>query len=69
MLQQAYETSRSCNHAVSIIQKNRTSSDGFAEMTVEVKVHRNDTSFVEELEKVKNVNSVVLVEYTGDYAV
>jgi len=49
--------------------KNRTTNDGYAEMTVEVKVLRNDTSFVSSIENVKDVTSVVLVEYTGDYAV
>jgi len=49
--------------------KNRTTTEGHAEMTVEIKIIKNDTSFLADLEKLENVNSVVLVEYTGDYAV
>jgi len=48
--------------------KNKTSASGHVEMTVEVKVNRNDTSFVSSLENISNVTRVVLVEYTGDYA-
>jgi len=48
--------------------KNRTTSEKHREMTVEVKVHHNATAFVEALENTEDVNSVVLVEYTGDYS-
>jgi len=48
--------------------KNKTSGAEHTEMTIEVKVHNNNTSFVEPLRKTKNVDSVVLVEFTGDYA-
>ncbi|MCL2357204.1 MAG: DUF4956 domain-containing protein [Defluviitaleaceae bacterium] len=48
--------------------KNKTATGDFTEITVEVKVRRNDTSFVETFRQVKNVDNVVLVEYTGDYA-
>ena len=48
--------------------KNKTIGTGFAEVTLEVKVRRNDTSFLEPLRQIQGVDSVVLVEYTGDYA-
>ena len=48
--------------------KNKTSTDDFVEITAEVKVIRNDTSFEDDFRATKNVTSVVLVEYTGDYA-
>jgi len=48
--------------------KNKTMGAGYTEITAEVKVRRNDTSFMEPLRQVENVENVVLVEYTGDYA-
>jgi len=48
--------------------KNKTINADFTEVTVEVKVRKNDTSFVDAFKKVENVHDVVLVEYTGDYA-
>jgi len=48
--------------------KNKTMNTGYTEITVEVKVSKGDTSFVEPLRKIPNVDSVVLVEFTGDYA-
>jgi hypothetical protein len=48
--------------------KNKTIGTGFTELTVEVKVNKNDTSFLEPLKATENVDNVILVEYTGDYA-
>ena len=48
--------------------KNKTMSHGYTEITSEVKVYRNDTSFLEALRKTQDVENVVLVEYTGDYS-
>ena len=48
--------------------KNKTMNTGYTEITVEVKVSKGDTSFVEPLRKMENVDNVVLVEFTGDYA-
>jgi hypothetical protein len=48
--------------------KNKTVSGDFTEMTVEVKVVKNNTNFLDPLKETDNVDNVVLVEYTGDYA-
>ena len=48
--------------------KNKTMHAEVTELTVEVKVRKNDTSFVEPLRHTENVENVVLVEYTGDFA-
>jgi len=48
--------------------KNKTVSGDFTEMTVEVKVVKNNTAFLDPLKETDNVDNVVLVEYTGDYA-
>ncbi|MCL1864172.1 MAG: DUF4956 domain-containing protein [Defluviitaleaceae bacterium] len=46
--------------------KNKTVSAGYTELTMEVKVKRNNTDFIEPLKQ--TADNVVLVEYTGDYA-
>lgn len=48
--------------------KNKTVSKDFTEMTVEVKVRKNDTAFLSAFQEIENVDNAVLVEYTGDYA-
>ena len=48
--------------------KNKTLGTDFTEITVELKVHRNDTSFLAPLKNTPNVENVVLVEYSGDYS-
>ena len=48
--------------------KNKTIGMGFTELTVEVKVRKGDTSFLNSLKETNGVDNVVLVEYTGDYA-
>ena len=48
--------------------KNKTMEGSFTELTVEVKVRKNDVSFAEPLRGTEGVVSAVLVEYTGDYA-
>ena len=46
--------------------KNKTLSQNFSEATAEVRVRRGDTSFVEDMKKAEGVETVTLVEYTGD---
>jgi hypothetical protein len=48
--------------------KNKTVSSDFTEITVEVKVAKNNTAFLDAFRETENVNNVILVEYTGDYA-
>ena len=48
--------------------KNKTLSDGSSEVTAEVRVQKNDTSFLEPIRQTEGVEGVTLVEYTGDYA-
>ena len=47
--------------------KNKTIAGGGVELTLEVKVLKNNTSFVDPLQSLPGVNSAVLVEYAGDY--
>ena len=48
--------------------KNKTLQKESTELTVEIRVKKNDTSFLEAMRKTEGVNGVTLVEYTGDYA-
>ena len=48
--------------------KNKTVANDFSEITIEVRVRKNDTSFVENIKKADGVDAVTLVEYTGDYS-
>ena len=48
--------------------KNKTLLKESSELTAEVCVRRNDTSFLEPMRQTAGVDSVTLVEYTGDYA-
>ena len=48
--------------------KNKTVTTAFSEITIEVRLRKSDTSFVEEIKKAEGVEAVTLVEYTGDYA-
>ena len=48
--------------------KNKTLLKESSEITAEVCVRRNDTSFLEPMRQTEGVESVTLVEYTGDYA-
>jgi uncharacterized membrane protein YhiD involved in acid resistance len=46
--------------------KNKTQSNAYSEVTAEVRVRNGDTSFVEDMKNSEGVESVTLVEYTGD---
>ncbi|MDR1669532.1 MAG: DUF4956 domain-containing protein [Oscillospiraceae bacterium] len=46
--------------------KNKTAEAAYSEVTAEVRVRRNDTSFVAALRSTAGVSSAVLVEYTGE---
>jgi len=46
--------------------KNKTLSQNYTEATAEVRVRQGDTSFVDEMKKTEGVETVTLVEYTGD---
>ena len=48
--------------------KNKTAADTFSEITIEARVSRGDTSFVDDIKKAEGVEAVTLVEYTGDYS-
>jgi len=48
--------------------KNKTIGKGFTEITIELKLKKNDSSFIEPLKQTPYVDNAVLVEYTGDYA-
>jgi uncharacterized membrane protein YhiD involved in acid resistance len=46
--------------------KNKTVNADFTEITVQVRVHNNNSNFINPLKQI--AESVILVEYTGDYA-
>lgn len=48
--------------------KNKTTSDAFSELTLEVKLRRADSTITSTLKKLDGVETVTLVEYTGDYS-
>ena len=47
--------------------KNKTSSGSHVELTVEVKVKTNDTTYLSRFNAVEGVESVTLLEYSGEY--
>lgn len=47
--------------------KNKTLAADYTELTAEVRLQRNDTSFMEPMRSISGVSSVVLVEYSGNY--
>ena len=47
--------------------KNKTLTGDSSEVTAEIRVRNNDTSFLETMRQTEGVEGVTLVEYTGDY--
>ncbi len=47
--------------------KNKTQSGSSIELTVEVKIKNNDTSYISRFNAVEGVESVTLLEYSGEY--
>lgn len=47
--------------------KNKTANGENVELTIEVKIKRNDTSSVARFREVEGVNTVTLLEYSGEY--
>ena len=48
--------------------KNKTLLKDYCEVTAEVTIRKNDTSFLEPMRTSEGIEGVTLVEYTGDYA-
>jgi len=46
--------------------KNKTLSPDYSEVTAEVRIRRGDTSFADDIKKAEGVETVTVVEYTGD---
>ncbi len=49
------------------ILKNRTTTKNFTELTYEVKINEDNTSFLNNLLAIDGVESAVIVDFTGDY--
>lgn len=49
------------------ILKNKTSTNDFTELTYEMKINGDDTSFVTNISKVEGVENAMIVDFTGDY--
>ena len=49
------------------VLKNRTSTSGYTEMTYEIRMSKNKTSFVKSLSELEGVEYASVVEFTGDY--
>ncbi len=47
--------------------KNKTQAGNSIELTVEVKIKKNDTSYISRFNAVEGVESVTLLEYSGEY--
>lgn len=47
--------------------KNKTQTGSSIELTVEVKIKKNDTSYISRFNAVEGVESVTLLEYSGEY--
>lgn len=47
--------------------KNKTKTGGANELTIEVKVKNNDTSYISRFQEIDGVDSVTLLEYSGEY--
>lgn len=47
--------------------KNKTQTGSRVELTVEVKVKKNDTAYLSRFNAVDGVESVTLLEYSGEY--
>ena len=54
-------------HSLRKVLKNRTTSNGFTEVTYEVRIKENRTSFVAALSELEGVEYATVVEFTGDY--
>lgn len=47
--------------------KNKTQAGSSIELTVEVKIKKNDTSYISRFNAIEGVESVTLLEYSGEY--
>lgn len=47
--------------------KNKTQTGSSIELTVEVKIKKNDTSYISRFNAIEGVESVTLLEYSGEY--
>ncbi|MFV0465687.1 MAG: DUF4956 domain-containing protein [Lachnospiraceae bacterium] len=54
-------------HSIHKILKNKNTTRSFTELTYEMKLKGDNTSFVTNVAKVDGVESAVLVDFTGDY--
>ena len=53
--------------AVKYRRKNKTQTGNKIELTVEVKIRRNDTTYLSRFNAIDGVESVTLLEYSGEY--
>ena len=54
-------------HSLRKVLKNRTTSNGFTEVTYEVRIKQDNTSLVAALSELEGVEYATVVEFTGDY--
>ena len=47
--------------------KNKTQTGDQVELTIEVKIKKNDTAYLSRFNAVEGVESVTLLEYSGEY--
>ena len=47
--------------------KNKTQTGDRVELTIEVKIKKNDTTYLSRFNAVEGVESVTLLEYSGEY--
>ena len=54
-------------HHLRKVLKNRTTSGAYTEVTYEIRINENHTSFVKTLSELSGVEFATVVEFTGDY--
>ena len=54
-------------HRLRKVLKNRTTSGAFTEVTYQIRINQNNTSFVKTLAELEGVEFATVVEFSGDY--
>lgn len=64
---EAYDKVARTIYPLKKVLKNRTTANGYTELTYEVRLKEDNTSFVTTLSEIEGVDHATVVEFTGDY--
>lgn len=64
---EAYDKVARTIHPLKKALKNRTTANGYTELTYEIRLKEDNTSFVTTLSEIEGVDNATVVEFTGDY--